>query len=259
MRFAVSIGCYSLLNFIELNIITCRSVFGDNVPIILSDGRSDNSAKVEELAEKYGCAYVGEAVNRGHFAGCAQNAVVAPAFARHVGADIAVKINQRLVLLDPETPAKVSEIFKDGTIDLALPGTPHPDSLLTSKFFARFPYLVDIIFMRASAFDPEWLKVTYETQWQTGQKQIDSYTEMFWSNICSYSSFKDRVKVIDWLTNHGEKPHGEKPFRYLRKAQNSPADFSMVAREFGMPDHLHYSTGEWGSLVKGSYNPLPRA
>jgi hypothetical protein len=253
MKFAIAIGTYSLLNFIELNIITCRHVFGADVPIILSDGRADNSAKVEELAEKYGCAYVGEEANRGHFVGCAQNAVVATAFARHVGADIAVKINQRFILLDPETPAKVSSIFNDGKIDIALPGSPKPSGLITSKFFSRFSYLVDILFMRASSFDPEWIKSAYEGQWKKGTKHIDSYTEMFWANVCK-SKCAGRVKVIDWLTDHGERP-----FKYLRKVQNTHEDFAMVARTVEMDNTSHFATAEWQQLRQGHYMPLPRA
>lgn len=253
MKFAVAIGTYSLLNFIELNILTCRHVFGESTPIILSDGHCDQSPQVEALAEQYGCAYVGERINRGHFVGCAQNAVVAAAFAQHVGADIAVKINQRLILLSPEIPDIVSDVFKDGSIDIALPGSPKLESLMTSKFFAKFSYLVDVIFMRSSSFDPDWIKHSYESQWKNGSRHIDSYTEMYWANVCK-SKCDGRTRKLDFLTNHGERP-----FKYLRKVQNSNEDYVQVARNMGMDGFPAFATAEWQQLRQGSYMPLPRA
>ena len=65
-------------------------------------------------------------VNRSHFAGDIQNAVTAIAFAKHQQCDIAVKINQRTILLSDRIPAMLEQEFVAGA-DFVTPGQ-YPES-----------------------------------------------------------------------------------------------------------------------------------
>jgi hypothetical protein len=243
MKFAVSLGTFDLVNFAKLNLAYLRHVFGDDTPIICYDGKSANSEAMRELAEEYGAAYFTERENRLHFAGCQQNSVTA------------VKINQRLILLDKSIPDRVREVFSGRVTALAMPGQCSEASIIQegSKFHSRFKVMPDCIFMRASAFDPVQMSKSYEDQWKSGTRKMDTLTETWWANRV-HGEYRDRHVTLPWLTEHTPG----QPFLYLRKIQNQPTDFAEAARRIGIPVS-GYQTVEWQEMGRGKYRPTPKA
>lgn len=252
MKFAITIGSYELLDFAELNVLQCRRVFGDDVPILLSDGRSVNSPKMEELAEKHGCYYWGEEVNRQHFRGCMQTTINALVFGKQVGADVTLKINQRLIILGPEIKAILETCFSNSGIMLALPGRPNPASIITSsKFFSKFPNLNDVVGWRVGCLDPDYVKFSYENQVKTRKSNVDTFSEIWQQNIIR-DRFAKECAVINALTEHAPG----QPYRYLRKVQNSRQDYVDAAVNVCM-DNFEFPTGEWRAIKGSNYHPIP--
>ena len=101
MNFAICIGAYRLKDFVELNILRCRRIFGADVPIIVSDNLSDASPAIAALAQRYGTLYRCPTAPYSHFSGDVQSAINALALADATGADVALKLSMRLNPLLP--------------------------------------------------------------------------------------------------------------------------------------------------------------
>lgn len=252
MRFAICVGTYQLAPFAEIQLRTLRSIFGAS-PILIYDGRSKESPAIKELADRFDASYVGDKVNRGHFSGCIQSATCSVAFARANRCDIALKINQRFVVTDPETPERLEELFADGTIDLAMPPSVKPETIIEekSKFHHRFKYHPDFIAMRASAIEPQWIADAYAQQVHTDTSRHGTLTEHFWINQIE-STFQGRFAALDWLSVPSHPP------KYLRKIQHAEEDYRRHAVSVGMNAGA-FPTAEWGEMLGAAYRPLPRA
>lgn len=254
MKFAISLGTYSLTGFARLNLAYLRKVFGDATPIIIYDGKSENSPEIQQIALEYGCAYLPERANRGHFSGDIQSAVTAIAFAQQYDCDIGIKLNQRTILLSPDIPKLLAEAFSDPQVTLVTPA-PYPlESIVDSesRFHSRFRQAVDVLCFRASEWDAQGVADRYRLQWTTGTSKYDCYSEEFWAN--EVKRIGPAHRTVDWLTAH----ELGKPFKYLRKIQNSESDYSKAAIEIGLPV-ASYRTQEWSKLKPGEYRPVPRA
>ena len=251
MQFAITIGSFALLPFVELNVRACRHVFGKDTPILICDDRSQKTPEMEALAEKYGCGFITSNTPRGHFCGCSQTTVAAVAFAQAMQADIAVKLTQRFILLEPRIRERIEQLFTERPeLELAHCGRPKPEGLKRSKWFVKFPFLVDCMVMRTAAFDPHWLKASYESKCKDGTKHA-SYTESWLQHLCE-TKCAGKHETLEWLTNH----HGE-PHWYLRKTQNDNVDYIRAAHRFGLK-HANFPTNEWRDLVgKERYRPIP--
>jgi hypothetical protein len=252
MKLAISLGSYLLTEYCELQLRWLRRVFGD-VPILVCDGASENSERISNIADHHGAYYIGEEVNRGHFAGDIQNTVCALQFARDQGCDIALKLNQRFLLVHPGIRSMVANIFENPVIDVALPGSPLPHKLFTSKFFAKFPYLVDAIFMRVGKVDPDMIISRYNERCAKADDKFRYYVEILWADMLSHE-FKQRHAVINALTDHQR----DWPCFYLRKCQNNEGDYREAAAVVGMSPNTRFLTSEWSLLKKNHYAPFPR-
>lgn len=252
MKFALTVGTYQLAQFAEIQLRTLRSIFGGS-PILIYDGRSKSSPAIKELADRFDAAYLSENVNRGHFSGCLQNAVCAVAFARANGCDLAAKINQRFVLTDPNIPERLEDIFADGSIDLAMPPSVNPETIIDdkSKFHHRFKYHPDFIVMRASAIEPQWIADEYAKQVETDTSRYGTLSENFWIKQIE-STFGGRFAPLDWLSAPSRPP------TYLRKIQHTEEDYRNHALSLGM-DLLEFPVVEWSEMLGTAYRPLPRA
>lgn len=251
MKFAVSIGTYELLSYAELNILQCRRVFGADVPILLSDGRSANSERMMDLAAKHDCFFQGEPVNREHFAGCMMNTISALVFAKQVGADIAIKCNQRLILVKPDLKRIYEMAFQNQDICVALPGRPDPSGILTSKFFSRFAFLNDVVAWRSGCIDPEQVKITYEFQCRSRRSNYEAFSETWQANIIR-DRFPRQYAIINCLTNHTNK----NDYWYLRKIQNKRQDYVDLAMVNGL-SHFDFCIQEWKEIKGSNYKPFP--
>lgn len=252
MKFALSVGTYQLPQFAEIQLRTLRSIFGSS-PLCIYDGKSKASPEIKELADRFDATYLSEKVNRGHFSGCIQNAVVAAAFAKANGCELAVKVNQRFVITDTNIPERLEDIFDDGAIDLAMPPSVKPETIIDekSKFHHRFKYHPDFIVMRASAIDPQWIADSYSQQVVTDTSRYGTLSENFWINQIE-STFKGRFKALDWLSAPSNPP------TYLRKIQHTEEDYRNHALSVGMT-WADFPTVEWSEILGTAYRPLPRA
>jgi hypothetical protein len=202
-------------------------------------------------------------------------------------------LTQRFILLEPRIRERIEQLFTERPeLELAHCGRPKPEGLKRSKWFVKFEYLVDAMFMRTSAFDPHWLKASYESQCKEGTKQvailsarIDSHPankpadpskvtpEMSvelnelrkqlaeakhasytesWLQYLCETKCAGKHETLEWLTNHRGEPHW-----YLRKTQNDNVDYIRAAHRFGLK-HANFPTNEWRDLVgKERYRPIP--
>ena len=239
-------------DWIELNIRSCRRVFGDDVPILLSDDASPESGQIQKLAEKMGCHYTQSDVRRGHFAGDVQAMVNSIVFAKQLGKKIACKISQRMILADAGIPVLAEHSLEPEGMLLALPGRPHPRWICGSKGFARYSNLTDVIFFRADRLDPQVILDTYKTAWQTGTAAHDCIPEIAIGRSIESGVLAGKAVVLDELTNH--QPGRAK--RFLRRYMSSPAEFRRHAQQLGMDGFFH--TSEWKQLDP-AYSPRPLA
>lgn len=253
MNFAISLGTYKLVAFAELQLRSLRNIFGYTTPILVYDGASDVSQKIKDLADEYECSYVTESFNRSHFAGCLLNSVCAVAFARHVGASLAIKLNQRLILLSDDIPERLEEVFSNSKIDIAMPTTVKLETIYDnrSRFHAKFQYLPDCIVYRSNKVDPQWIADSYATQVKTGTTPHDALTEAFWQRQVD-STFKNRFSPLKWLSEPTVPPI------YLRKIQHRESDYQKAAMDLGMTE-ASFPCAEWKNLAGAAYRPTPRA
>lgn len=251
MKFAVTLGAYSLANFVELNLKWVARVFGSDVPILISDDLSPESAGIKALAEKYGCHYVVTSQRAFHFQGDWQHIINSIAFAKSIGADFSVKISQRLIILHGDILKVVDQHFDDPTVAISLPGRPAKHSITGSQGFNVYPFLTDVMFMRTSEFDPGELKRRYESKLINSKNYWDSLVE-FMVNDLVMTDYRDRHRVHNELTEHiGGPPH-----KFLRRYQNQPQDYVNAALSVGL-DYRFFQTGEWRQLDH-KYDPRPR-
>lgn len=247
--FALTVGSYAMPSFLELNLRALRDVFG-SVPILVYDGRSRDSAQIKELADRFEASYLTEMVNRTHWMGCLQNAVCSIAFARETNCDIALKINQRMVLLAENIPNLIEEVFDDASVLLATPPAIRVETIKddSSKFHARFPRMVDLLAFRAAAIDPQWIAEKYSEQVQTGTGRHDALTEHYWQRMTE-TEFKDSHRNLPFLSEPSAPP------KYLRKCQAESSDYAREATRLGMSDS-DFPTQEWSAMLGAAYRPL---
>lgn len=249
MRFAVVIGAYELSQFTEGCLCYAREVFGADTPVLISDDVSDRSPEIQAVAEKHGCHYWRSSGRMNHFAGDFQAILNSLTFARQEGADIAVKVSQRFWVLSPKIREAAEAIFADDKISLALPGRPAKEQIIGEKSFHGFPYLSDIVFMRASDFEPDTLRVYYQTKFRNGRKAYDCFVEVCLLDLVNQRP--DAHRVFHELT----EVNGGDPL-FLRRYCTTPQQFSKAAARFGIGGH--FPTAGWGRLQRKN-DPRPKA
>lgn len=247
-RIAITIGSYLLVDFVELNIACCRHVFGADVPILVSDDISKNSPEIRELCEKHKVHYA-TGGPRGHFAGDAMAAVNAICFARWKSAELALKISQRFIFIEPIAAEILSNHFGSPNIWLGVPGriSPHTIQQAASRFFANFSVLSDMVCIRTNSITPDMLKDRYEHRVRNATHDHDKLIESLWSNLLD-THFSGHTVFMN------EFSHPQRPPIYLRKAQSQPADYERVAMERGVK--INPVLVEW-SRMEPSYRPRP--
>lgn len=252
MRFAITISSFLFPEFVEMNIVQCRSVFGQDAPILVSDDRSPNSEKIEEVARKYGVAYTRSDKRRQHFLGDVQSWVNAIAFGESVGADVCAKVSFRFIFLDPKLKADIEDRFTNHVCDIAVPSKIRTQQLLRreSVVFAIVPCLSDVIFMRVGAIKPSELIVDYRNKIQNERSPHASLVEALAYDYVA-GKFKGRSIMLDELSFH--QPNV--PHRYLRKCQNHQAEYGDLASKLGIVGA--WDLREWNRIEGVFYRPKP--
>lgn len=252
MKFAVCISSFLMPEFVEMNILMTRHVFGQDVSILVSDDRSQSSDKIETLASKYGVAYVCSDKRRQHFLGDVQSWVNAMAFGESVGADVCAKVSFRFIFLDQKLKGDIEDRFQNHICDIAVPSKIRTQQLLRreSAMFAIVPCLSDVIFMRVGAMKPSELIEDYRNKIQNERSPHASLVEALAYDYVA-CKFKGRSIMLDELSFH--QPNA--PHRYLRKCQNHQAEYGDLARKLGIVGT--WDLREWNRIEGVFYRPKP--
>lgn len=249
MTFAITIGCYRLTDFIELNINACREWFGSDVPILLSDDLAPESEGVKRLAERYDCSYVGTDSRMSHFSGDLQAIINSLVFAQMVTSDVALKLSQRLVPNGPGFRAAVGRAFEDPNIIIAVPGKPPAGQIASrmSLFYHQFEILTDAVAIRRGHVDPNELATLYRERVSEGKARMDCLVETTIHHLIHTKLQSTRHRVLPEWSEH---KIGE-PKQFIRKAQSSKSDYELAAKRYHLGGEFNLS--EWAILEGPGY------
>lgn len=255
MKFAVTIGSYAMPEFVELNILALRHVFGHAIPILVSDDWSDKSVEIRDLAGFYGAHHTCSESPRGHFAGDCQATVNALAFAEAEKADIALKISQRIVLCEPVCQDVLERHFSDPNVWLALPARIPPGTIkrAESRFFSNMAVQTDLLAIRTGTISPAELKDTYETKVRGNRMRHAALIEGLWADMIDTKFAGHYAFMLEFTA-----PFPGRDPLYLRKCQSQPADYLILAEKLGMKWVGHPPLlQEWRQL-SNAYRPVPQ-
>lgn len=252
MTFAATVSSYQLVDFVELNVLALRRVFGD-IPILISDDWSDKSVEIRDLATRLGTHHLCSDSHRGHFAGDACSCCNALAFAEAEGADVCVKVSQRFVLCAPAAREILERYFADPEIHLVLPGRVAPGTIkrAESRFFSNLSTQSDLVCVRTGKLRPNTLKELYESRVRAKQSRHDSLIEALWGFIMDVTLAGHASQAPEFT-----HPYPGRPPIYLRRCQAEPAHYQALAQELGMTS-FNVLLQEWRALAGQLYRPVP--
>lgn len=251
MKFALCCSSYFFSEFVELNLNRLRFIFGSE-PILVSDDRSANSKKIEEVAAKYGAAYTCSRVRRNHFGGDLASIVNGLTFAEANNADVFLKVSLRLILLDPQLRADFDNYFTNKPINLAVPQRLHPNQVITKSGngFIQMPLLTDIILIRVGTIKPQELIDRYRRKVEESVRiKHASFVEALFTDL--KHELGDRCMALNELSTHIPGV----PHRYLRKVQNHRQQYVDLANQLGI--NGAFVTDEWARIEGPNYRPRP--
>lgn len=251
MKFALCISSYKFADFVELNVRMLNHVFPGS-PLLISDDVSESSDQIKSVAEKYGCAYTCSRVRKNHFAGDLQSIINSIVFAKSVGADIAIKISLRLILLDPKLKDMMVDRFKNHLCSMICPCKVQPNQLLRreSMTFTMLPLLTDIVLLKTDAIHPQELINLYRHKISTEHAKHASLIEALIFDL-HVGRFNNCSYISDELGKH----QPGQPHRFLRKCQNNRIQYLDLARHLGITGE--FITDEWNRIEGASYRPRP--
>lgn len=250
MTTCIVIGAYRLTGFVRLNVLRCRRLWPD-VPILISDDRSPESAAMERLAEELECDYTCPDKRRSHFSGDFQSFINGLVFALEIGADVVLKLSQRCIPVLPEFRTAMEQAFEDERCQVVLPGQLNPQQIARpgARFYRKFGLLTDIVAMRADAISPEELLRVYRER--NRGKPADSFSETTFGALLESNFRGPRHRLLDEWTHH--RPG--QPKLYLRKSQSSASDYQQVALMEGLKE-FNWDLREWIQMEgKNGYKP----
>ncbi len=254
MKIAVVLGTFSLVNFVRLNLLRLQQLFSD-CPVLVADDRSENSDQIKALAEQFGCAFCGSTIQRGHFAGDMQTVIAGLSFAEQEGADILLKLSQRLVPILPVFRDYIETPFADERINIVVPGkiSANQIQLPQSKFYSGFGILTDVIAIRVGSITPEQLLRKYTENFKYGRFSPNVLVEVFFGQLLA-THFAKAAFVSPALANHTPM----EPCAFLRKATNDPKSYEMIAKMHGLKgDELMFDTRELAHIFGKDYLSRP--
>lgn len=230
MTTCIVIGAYKLTAFVRLNILRCRRIFGDDVPILISDDRSPESEAMAKLAAGLGCDYTCSDSRRGHFAADMQSFLNGLVFARELDADVVVKLSQRFIVVLPEFRTAMESAFADERCQVVLPGQLNPQQIARpgARFYRKFGILTDALAMRSHAIEPDELLRVYRER--NKGKPSDSFSETTFGYLLEHYFGGAKHRLLDEWTHH----QPGKPKLYLRKSQSPASDYQQVAMMEGL-------------------------
>ena len=249
MTIAIVIGAYRLTDFVHLNILQCRKVFGD-VPILISDDRSQESPAMEALAKSLDCSYVCPPARRSHTSGDLQAFINGAIFAEQLEVDVVLKLSQRLIPLEG-LDQLILPHFGDPNNWIVLPSQPEKNTFArqSAMFFNKFTALTDVVAWRPEKLTGRMLSDLYKRQCGNARQRSDQFIEVFWGTL-TQGDYKDHSVYVKELAN----PPLGKLKTYLRKAQSHQHEYQRLAQSHGIGGE--FVIGEWAHIEKKEYLAL---
>lgn len=253
MQTAITVGAYKMPAFVRLNVLRCRRIFGPDTCILISDDKSTESEAIENLAKELSCDYVVSKKRMSHFSGDCQSLLNAIVFGRECGADIALKLSQRFILVRPEFRTAMEKAFADPEVQIALPGRIPKNQIArpSSVFYSRFGLLSDVVAIRPNAIEPEEFLSIYRDRCAVGKHPAESFVETSLGFILDKKFGGNKHRLLTEWSVHNQ---GQAKI-YLRKSQSSSSDYQQVA----MMENVHSPTGwdlrEWREVELKNYRP----
>jgi len=247
MTVAITIGAYRLVEFLHLNVLRCRRIFGPDTCVLVSDDKSTESGAIERLAKDLDCEYTVSKKRMSHFSGDAQAVLNAIVFGRECGADVALKLSQRLIIVRPEFRTAMEVAFADPEVQIALPGRIPKNQISRSgaRFYSRFGLLSDSVAIRPNAIEPQEFLDIYRERCAHGRHPSESFVETSLGFLLAHKFQGNRHRLLAEWTEH----KSGQPKIFLRKSQSSANDYALVARLEGMNwDASQIDCREWREI-----------
>jgi hypothetical protein len=249
---AITIGAYRLPQFVELCVVQSRKVFGQDVPILVSDDASLESPQIKAVADRHGAAYMCPPRRRSHTSGDWSAFINGAVMAGQVGADVVVKLSQRFIplagfkelILDP---------FADESVKVVVPGQPklHTFARSSARFFSKFTILSDCVAWRTDSLSADRLMEIYRDRVAKAEKPSDQFVEVVWGHICN-DLLPNNHRAVEELAN----PQIGKAKKYLRKAQTPAHEYGALAAAHGIAGD--FPVAEWIHMEgRDTYLGLP--
>lgn len=249
MRVAVTLSSYRLVDFVRLNLLQIGVIFPD-CPVLVCDDKSDKTDEIKALAEEHGAAFYGSSIRRGHFSGDIQSAVCGLEFAQQEGAEIMLKLSQRLVPVLPKFRNFIEDPFKDPQVNIVVPGRISASQirLPASKWFSGFGLLTCVYAIRVGSITPQQFLKNYTDAFIHGRFSANVLVEVSIGRLLA-THFKNSAHVSMDLADH--KPM--EPFVFLRRQQCDPLAYQRVAAMHGL-EGGNYDTRELAQIeARGEY------
>lgn len=249
MKLAFSIGSYRLIDFVKLGINQIQRLCPD-AAILVSDDPAHESEKIKAMCDQYGVLYKGARARRGHFSADYQCFVNSLVFGEATGADVAIKISQRLILRLPEAISVIQNTFSDPNIMMATPGQPKIIyGNRSQKSFGSFTTLSDIVMVRVGAVSAKDVLNMYRERLIREKVPWASFIECTIDEL-HQGPLKGKTIKLEQFTNPSKNPI------YLRRYQASERQYRDLALSHGW--NGQFPLAEWGALEAGNYLCRPR-
>ena len=245
IELAFTISSYRLHDFVKLGIKQINLLSPDS-PILVSDDPSPESEMIKSTSESLGAAYKGASKRRGHFAGDLQSMINALAFAKAVGADVAVKVSQRFIFKKHDAIECLQKAFENPDIMVATPGQPRvrPNADKAARGFGAFTILTDIVAIRVGCISPQDLLVMYRERILREKVPWASFIECAIDELHSIR-FPGKTVKLEALTNPTADPI------YLRRYQASEVQYRTLALSHGF--NGLFPLNEWNAIERQAY------
>lgn len=253
MKLCLVIGSYKLHDFVRLNLAQCRRLFGEDIPILMSDDRSPMSDLIAEAADMYGASYVCGEKRMSHFTGDMQHLLCAAKWGELTESDVCIKLSQRFIPLHEDFVKVLLDPFADESVVMVVPGQPKKRQMARpgSAFYAGFGLLTDCMAWRPRELPAETIEKFYRDQLadvndaQKGKHLVEVTVGRIAAKL-----LQGRVRMLDALANH----QIGQPKLYLRKAQSNRGEYSKLADEHGLSGE--WDVREWAAIEGKDYLPM---
>ena len=241
---ALTIGSYRLPDFVELNIVLSRMVYGD-IPILVSDDRSLESPLIQDVAAKHDCHYLCTTGRMAHCGGDIQHFINAAEFASQEQKPFAIKQSCRFIPL-----AGIEQVWREGfqKASLIVPGQIKAGQIArpNAAFYQKFGLLTDCVGWKTGSLTGQDIAEHYRATATQAKHAYDNFVEIAWGRLAQ-AKFKHDIVVDDRLANH----EVGKPKLYLRKAQSGRQEYENVAKAVGVTGQ--FDIREWKAIEGPQY------